>query len=254
MTGSPDSQLHRGVIVVTHHYPRGPNLFAGLGSGERQGTGTVEANRRVNPVFVDPSGHRRLLVRGSAGVLAVAGVAFIAGTGLLLANQPATSASGDVGSNSAPVGLAPGAAQQQPAAGAGEKQVPGAGRNSGPQIAIPANVLPLSAAAGGTAPGGPQPAAGVQVGTSGPAAAVNPQPGNPAAAGQAPVDRADPVQPAQPVAVVPPAAVVPPVVVPPPVPAVVAPVVPVVEPVIEVVGGVVAPVTGAVGSLLGNLL
>ena len=103
--------------MVTHHYPRGPNLFAGLGSGERQGTGTVEANRRVNPVFVDPSGHRRLLVRGSAGVLAVAGVAFIAGTGLLLANQPATSASGDVGSNSAPVGLAPGAAQSAAAAG-----------------------------------------------------------------------------------------------------------------------------------------
>ncbi|MEU7785546.1 hypothetical protein [Amycolatopsis sp. NPDC049159] len=240
--------------MVTHHYPRGPDLFAGLGSGKRQQARAVEANRRADPVFVDPSGRRRLLVRGSAGVLAVAGVAFIAGTGLLLANQPATSAAGDVESNSAPGVLpaVPGAGRQ-PAAGAGKQQPPGTGWNPGPQIAIPANVLPLSAVAGGAVPGGQQPAGGAQSGTSGPAAA-QPQAGNQAAAVPAPVNRADPVQPARPVAVVPPVVVVPPVAVQPPAPAVVAPVVSVVPPVLEVVGGVVAPVTGAVGSLLGNLL
>lgn len=241
--------------MVTHHYPRGPDLFAGLGSGGRQQARDGEANRRVDPVFVDPSGRRRLLVRGSAGVLAVAGVAFIAGTGLLLANQPATSASGDAESNSAPGGLpaVPGAGRQ-PAAGAGQQQSPGTGRSSGPRIAIPANVLPLSGVAGGAVPGGQQPAGGAQSGTSGPAAAAQAQPGNQAAAGPAPVNRADPVPPARPAAAVPPVAVVPPVVVQPPAPAVVAPVVSVVPPVLEVVGGVVAPVTGAAGSLLGNLL
>jgi hypothetical protein len=51
----------------------------------------------IRPVFVDPSGYRRILVRGTATTLAAAGVAFMAGAGLLLSNQPLPAAPYDIG-------------------------------------------------------------------------------------------------------------------------------------------------------------
>ena len=47
---------------------------------------------RTQAVFADPSGRRRVAVRTSAVTLALAGVTFIAGAGLLLSNQPSMTA------------------------------------------------------------------------------------------------------------------------------------------------------------------
>lgn len=48
------------------------------------------------PVFSDPTGRRRVVVRGSAASLAVAGVAFITGAGFLISNQPSTTTPYDI--------------------------------------------------------------------------------------------------------------------------------------------------------------
>ena len=228
--------LLKGVLVVAHPHPRSSNPFDGLGFPERHGTHAVEASPPVVPVFVDPSGHRQRLVRGSAGVLAIASVAFIAGTVLLLGNQPMTSASGESGPNSAPEShsIPPG---QEPVVGTAVIQPSPAAHNSVPRIAIPANALsPALLAptpAGGNAPVARQPAGAAQ---SGPAAPANrPSTKRPStkrpttsqtAVSQPPTGRADPG----------PGSVVPTVVAPPPTPAAVTPEPSVVPPATEVAG------------------
>ena len=202
----------------------------------------------LRPVFADPSGRRRVLVRGTAATLAVASVAFMAGAGLLLANQPLPAVpyiiggvtAGDldgrpqaaIGDGAAgPVNLSPGAVLVQP--------VPRPGTDVGarPEAVRQPAGQPAAASDGGVAtvavglltPADTAPTAGPPAEPASPPQAANPPAANPPAA--------DP-PPAAPPAAVPPAA--PPADAPAEQPGLLAP--------------VLAPVTGLVGSLLDALL
>jgi hypothetical protein len=199
---------------------------------------TVEA-KDTRPVFTDPSGHRRILVRGTATTLAAAGVAFMAGAGLLLSSQPLPAAPYNIeGSNS--VGGSDGLTVAAP---------PAAAVNSLPGVFTP--VQPASEqdadAAGWTPPVTSRPAGQPEVRQDTvPAVSA----GTPPADGSPADSTAPPARVAPPVAGPPPATDPPPVADPPPAVPPAAP--PVEEP------GLLAPITDplvtVVGTLLGPLL
>ena len=193
----------------------------------------------IRPVFADPSGYRRVLVRGTAATLAAAGIAFMAGAGLLLSNQSSPAAPYNIdGSKSA---------------GGSNGRVLAAPPAAGAMGSLPRGVFtpvrPASgqdaAASGSTSPVALRPA--VQPG-------VRPGSDSAASAGTLPAVGASADAVTRPAAGPPPATGPPPVMDPPPVadppPAVDPP--PAEEP--GPLSPVIDPLTTVVGTLLGPLL
>ncbi|HWM01016.1 MAG TPA: hypothetical protein VNP92_01635 [Actinophytocola sp.] len=226
--------------MSTHFQSTISHLPAWLRSADDTAAPVAEGAREkdLRPVFADPSGRRRVLVRGTAATIAAAGVAFMAGAGLLLSNPPLPAAPYNIG--------APPAAGEQHAqthAGAGDpaaglaNMLPGAVLTPGQGVSSPdadaSGATPAAARQPDARPGVPsnRGSTGVVVGVP-----ADTTPGSPADPTSPPAADPPPVAP-------PPAS--PPTVVPPVAPPAETP---------GLIETVTEPVTTVVGSLLDALL